>query len=210
MIAHHEIDINAPLDTVWNLHTDVDAWPAWQTDITAARLDGPFKAGSSFTWTSHGFTVTSSIYAVAERARTLWRGANLGIMGTHEWRFALSPAGVHVITTESWAGDPVDADPTGMQTILDNSLTAWLTVRRNRYLRHRFRSWPERVSLRRFAVLASAMPSASQAMQGMIRCSRAATGGLARAGRGRGPRPSAPAGCGSPGRAWRGCAIRAS
>ena len=25
------------------------------------------------------------------------------------------------------AGDPVDADPTGMQTILDNTLTAWLT-----------------------------------------------------------------------------------
>ena len=48
-------------------------------------------------------------------------------MGTHEWRFVQSPAGVHVITTESWAGDPVDADPTGMRTILDNSLTAWLT-----------------------------------------------------------------------------------
>ena len=48
-------------------------------------------------------------------------------MGTHEWRFAQSPAGVHVITTESFAGDPVDTDPTGMQTILDNSLTAWLT-----------------------------------------------------------------------------------
>jgi uncharacterized membrane protein len=29
VIAHHEIDIAAPLDTVWNLHTDVDAWPAW-------------------------------------------------------------------------------------------------------------------------------------------------------------------------------------
>ena len=47
-------------------------------------------------------------------------------MGTHEWRFAQSPAGVHVITTESWAGDPVDANRTGMQTTLDNSLTAWL------------------------------------------------------------------------------------
>jgi hypothetical protein len=28
-----------------------------------------------------------------------------------------------VITTESFAGDPVDADPAGMQAILDNSLT---------------------------------------------------------------------------------------
>ena len=50
--AHHEIDINAPLDTVWRLQTDVNGWPAWQTDITAARLDGPFEPGASFTWTS--------------------------------------------------------------------------------------------------------------------------------------------------------------
>ena len=127
MIAHHEIDINAPLDTVWNLHTDVDAWPAWQTDITAARLDGPFKPGSSFTWTSHGFTVTSSIYAVAERARTLWGGANLGITGTHEWVYTQTPAGTHVATHESFSGQPVQADTTGMQSALDKSLTAWLS-----------------------------------------------------------------------------------
>jgi hypothetical protein len=38
--AHHETDINAPLDTVWQLHTDVNAWPTWQTDITAAHIDG--------------------------------------------------------------------------------------------------------------------------------------------------------------------------
>ena len=30
--ARHETDINAPLDTVWQLHADVNAWPAWQTD----------------------------------------------------------------------------------------------------------------------------------------------------------------------------------
>jgi uncharacterized membrane protein len=75
VIARHEIDINAPLETVWRLQADVSNWPAWQTDITAARLDGPFKPGNSFTWTSYGFTVTSTIYAVAERARTLWDGA---------------------------------------------------------------------------------------------------------------------------------------
>ena len=127
VIARHQIDINAPLDTVWQLQTNVNNWPAWQTDITAARLDGPFEPGNSFTWTSYGFTVTSTIYIAEDHSRTLWGGAAQGIMGTHQWRFAQGPAGVHVITTESWAGGPVDADPTGMQTILDNTLTAWLT-----------------------------------------------------------------------------------
>jgi len=126
VIVHHEIDIHAPLETVWRLQTDVNNWPAWQTDITAARLDGPFEPGSSFTWTSYGFTVTSTIYAVAERARTLWGGANRGIMGTHEWVCTQTPTGVHVATHESWSGEPVQADATGMQSALDKSLTAWL------------------------------------------------------------------------------------
>ena len=42
VITRHEIDIAAPLDTVWNLHTDVDAWPAWNLEVTAAKLDGAF------------------------------------------------------------------------------------------------------------------------------------------------------------------------
>jgi hypothetical protein len=126
VIGHHEIDINAPLETVWRLQTNVNGWPAWQTDITAARLDGPFEPGNSFTWTSYGFTVTSTIYAVAERARTLWGGANLGIMGTHEWVYIQTPAGVHVATHESFSGQPVQADATGMQSALDKALTDWL------------------------------------------------------------------------------------
>ena len=27
VIARHEIEIEAPLDTVWQLHVDVNAWP---------------------------------------------------------------------------------------------------------------------------------------------------------------------------------------
>ena len=127
VIAHHEIDINAPLDTVWRLHTNVNGWPAWQTDITAARLDGAFQPGNSFTWTSYGvFTVTSTIYAVAEHAQTLWGGAAQGVMGTHEWVFTQTPAGVHVATQESFSGQPVEVDITGMQETLDKSLTDWL------------------------------------------------------------------------------------
>jgi len=52
VIACHEIDIGAPLATVWRLQADVNGWPAWQTGITTARLDGPFEPGNSFTWTS--------------------------------------------------------------------------------------------------------------------------------------------------------------
>jgi len=124
--ATHEIDIDAPLEIVWRLHTEVDDWPAWQTEITAARLEGAFQPGASFTWTSYGLTVVSTIYAVAERARVLWGGTASGITGVHEWLFSQTSAGVHVTTRESFAGRPVEADVAAMQAALDGSLTAWL------------------------------------------------------------------------------------
>ena len=126
VIAHHEIDISAPLERVWDLHIQVDDWPRWNTEVTAAKLDGAFVPGSSFTWTSYDFTVTSTIYDVEDRARILWGGAAQGIMGTHEWRFERTGEGVHVTTNESFAGDPVEADAAGLQALLDSSLTTWL------------------------------------------------------------------------------------
>jgi Polyketide cyclase / dehydrase and lipid transport len=123
---HHEIGVNAPLDTVRRLHADVNSWPAWQADITAAHIDGAFQPGTSFEWTSYGFTVISTIYAVAERARVLWGGTAGGITGVHEWVFSRAPAGVHVTTKEPFAGEPVQSGVTGMQSALDGSLAAWL------------------------------------------------------------------------------------
>ena len=124
--ACHETDINAPVDTVWRLHTDVNAWPGWQTEITSAHIDGAFQPGSSFEWASYGFPVVSTIYAVAERARVLWGGTAGGITGVHEWVFTETPAGVHVTTEESFAGEPVEADVTVMQSTLGSSLISWL------------------------------------------------------------------------------------
>jgi Polyketide cyclase / dehydrase and lipid transport len=126
VIALHEIDIEAPLDTVWRLHLDVNAWPTWQADITAAHIDGTFEPGISFDWTSYGFSVTSTVYDVNERTRVLWGGTSGGITGVHEWLFTETAAGVHVTTTESFAGEPVEADAPGMRTLLDASLVAWL------------------------------------------------------------------------------------
>ena len=37
-----------------------------------------------------------------------------------------NPHGVYVTTDESFAGEPVEADITGMQSALDRSLAAWL------------------------------------------------------------------------------------
>ncbi len=126
VVARHSVDIAAPLDTVWQLHTEVNRWPEWQADITSARADGEFAPGSAFTWTSYDFTVTSTIYEVDQRARVLWGGTAAGITGIHEWLFRETPTGVRVETNESFAGAPVEAEASGMQALLDTSLSSWL------------------------------------------------------------------------------------
>ena len=70
--------------------------------------------------------MTSQIYEVSDRSRTLWGGTAGGITGVHEWVFAETDGGVRVTTNESFAGDPVSADVAGMQGQLDASLVAWL------------------------------------------------------------------------------------
>jgi hypothetical protein len=44
----------------------------------------------------------------------------------HEWIFTESEGGVHVVTNESFAGEPVRADAAGMQALLDASLVPTL------------------------------------------------------------------------------------
>ena len=127
MLAHHELDVKALLDTVWQLHVDVNSWPSWQQAIAEAHMDGAFEPGNAFDWSSYGFAVTSHIYEVeCSRTRTLWGGTAGGITGVHQWRFEETDSGVRVTTNESFAGDPVSADVARMQDQLDASLVAWL------------------------------------------------------------------------------------
>ena len=126
VIAHHTIDIQAPLEVVWNLHVDVTGWTGWNSDMTSARLDDPFAPGSTFDWESYGFPVTSTIYVVEPRHRILWGGVAAGITGVHEWLFSNTERGVRVETSESFAGAPVVNDVAAMTSMLDTSLDAWL------------------------------------------------------------------------------------
>ncbi len=45
----------------------------------------------------------------------LWGGTAGGITGMHEWIFEETADGVHVVTNESFSGDPIDEDWENMQ-----------------------------------------------------------------------------------------------
>ncbi|MEU7044225.1 SRPBCC family protein [Streptomyces varsoviensis] len=124
--SRHSIRIAAPIERVWRLHTDIDAWPSWQTDIGSARIDGPVTPGSTFHWTSAGLTIGSTIHVVEAPGRILWAGTAHGITAIHDWRFEAHGDETQVHNAESWSGDPVDADTENMRKLLVQSLDSWL------------------------------------------------------------------------------------
>src|SRR6266487_3745885 len=63
------------------------------------------RPSASFAWTSYGFTVVSTIYALAERARVLWGCAGGGITGIDERFFSATRSGVQVPSAGSVGGE---------------------------------------------------------------------------------------------------------
>lgn len=46
MIITASLTIKGSIDTIWDIVSDVANWPAWDPHEEAARLDGPFAAGT--------------------------------------------------------------------------------------------------------------------------------------------------------------------
>jgi hypothetical protein len=88
VLAHHQIRIDAPLETIWHVHIDVNSWPSWHPRHFDADLDGAFEVGAPLEWTSFDFTVTSTIYELSEPSRVLCGGTASGTTGIHEWTLA--------------------------------------------------------------------------------------------------------------------------
>ncbi|WP_214319136.1 SRPBCC family protein [Nonomuraea sediminis] len=126
VVVSLDIVIDAPLERVWQLHTDVNAWPSWQSDITSASAEGPLVPGAVFHWSTFGLDIASTVQEVEPGVRILWGGPAHGITGLHLWTFREEDGVVHVHTEESWDGEPVRADVEGMQAALEASLTSWL------------------------------------------------------------------------------------
>jgi hypothetical protein len=121
------IVIDAPLQRVWQLLTEVSSWPDWQPDITAAAGDRPLRTDSTFYWSTIGLDIESTVYLLQSPRRILWGGTAHGITGIHLWTFDAIGSSVHVHTEESWNGHPVLANVDGMRAAFGESLAAWLS-----------------------------------------------------------------------------------
>jgi uncharacterized protein YndB with AHSA1/START domain len=126
VVSRHDIDIDAPLSTVWAAQTNISAWATWRPTVTAAHFDGTLSVGSAFKWEEGGLQITSTVREIVPRRRIVWTGPAQGIFAVHVWEFTATGRGVHVHTEESWSGEVVQANAKTLQPLLDASLQDWM------------------------------------------------------------------------------------
>lgn len=102
--AREEILISAPVEQVWSAMSEIDRWAEWQSDVTAAKLDGELKAGTTFHWKAKGLNIVSTIQVCEPMHRMGWTGNSPGMQAVHLWTFEPSAEGTLVTTEESLSG----------------------------------------------------------------------------------------------------------
>src|SRR5262245_61414678 len=101
IVAAHEITIRADIQAVWDVLTQIDRWPEWNTDIPNAHLAGPLAVNTVFHWETAGLAIASTIGELIPGQRIAWSGPTSGILAIHVWTLWRTPDGTRVRTEES-------------------------------------------------------------------------------------------------------------
>lgn len=85
VVSRDSIRIQAPVETVWTLLTDINSWPEWQPNVSYARLHGELAAGSDFQWKASGLSMKSTLEVVDAPRHVGWTGDSIGMHAIHIW-----------------------------------------------------------------------------------------------------------------------------
>lgn len=103
--ASYEVRIEAPVERVWELLSDVSGWGTWDPDIHDVHLDSVVTADAHFTW-ANGKARIKSTFAVVEAGREItWTGVSSGAKAVHRHELESSDDGAtRLYMEESLAG----------------------------------------------------------------------------------------------------------
>lgn len=124
--ASHELLIQATVETIWAVLTNIEHWPTWNTTIKSALLDSTFEVGSTFKWKSGGASIVSTLAHIEPTTRLVWTGKAIGTKAIHVWTLQTTSDGVLVRTAESLDGWLVILLRTSIQKTLSRTLVSWL------------------------------------------------------------------------------------
>lgn len=122
------VTINSSSVDVWKVLTDIDKWPAWQSEIKKAKLHGLLKPESTFTWKSGGLNISSVLHTVQPYSFFGWTGKSIGVYAIHNWKITELNKQVEVVVEESMEGIIPNLFKKMLNKSLEKSLRKWLEL----------------------------------------------------------------------------------
>lgn len=122
------ISINASIDTVWLVLTDINNWSSWQTDIQKPKLNGEMKSKSTFEWKTGGVKIHSTLQKVDPNKQFGWTGKSLGIYAVHNWILSHNENSTTIKVEESMEGFMAKLMKKSLNKKLEKSLQLWLDL----------------------------------------------------------------------------------
>jgi len=121
-----QIDIDAPVLTVWRVFSDIARWPEWSAGIHHVRVEHPLRVGSRFIWWNGLARMLSALSVIEKEQELTWTGISLGNRAVHRNLFSSTESGgTRVRSQESLNGVLLPSAYPGARLCWD--LESWLT-----------------------------------------------------------------------------------
>lgn len=122
------VNINARIEKVWSVLTDIDNWSSWQSDIKKSKLNGELKPHSTFEWITGGVKIHSTLQNVNPFKQFGWTGKSFGIFAIHDWILSVNENTTTIKVEESMEGLLTKLMKKSLNKKLDTSLQLWLNL----------------------------------------------------------------------------------
>jgi len=119
------IIINASIQHVWDVLTDINRWPEWNQEIKTATCE-KVETGASFEWSMKGTHLKSNFQLVEEPTLLAWTGKSKRIRAIHVWN--LEDADNQTIVTVEKSIDGFLISIFNRQSKLHDNLMTWIAA----------------------------------------------------------------------------------
>jgi uncharacterized protein YndB with AHSA1/START domain len=106
--ALEEIVIQAPIETVWETLTGLDAWPKFRPGSRLREIGGAIDVDRSMLWKFGPLTMAAKLVELDSPQTIVWTARAFGVAAARGWHLSRVNGQTQVHTEELWKG-PVTA-----------------------------------------------------------------------------------------------------
>lgn len=122
------ITINASVEKVWKVMTNINKWSAWQTEISNPKLNGELRPDTTFDWKTGGAKIHSTLHTVKPFQHFGWSGRTFGMYAIHNWTLSETNGQSTVAVDESMEGFLAKLLKKSFNKNLEKGMQKWLDL----------------------------------------------------------------------------------